>query len=124
MAKGIAAFVVVLAVTMSISILAGIGFYDQLGIDYSDPGYDDDVQAAAQAMTSQEASNTGSSAFTDFTVGAGNSIQTFWQVLSNTSGILKLLFALPDPLAKSLQTVFQITFGVTFAGFIRGVMPG
>lgn len=124
MAKGIAAFVVVLAVIMSISILSGIGYYNSLNIDYSDSGYNDDVQAAAEAMTNQEAANTGSSVLTDFTTGAGNTISTAWQVLSNTSGVLQLLFGLPSTLTDMVETFFQIIFGVTFAGFVRGVMIG
>lgn len=124
MSKGIAAFVIVMAVIMSISVLSGIGYYNSLNIDYSNQGYNEDVQAAADAMTSQSASNTGASVYTDFTVGAGNTLATAWQVLSNTSGVIQLLFNAPKILADTLQTLFQITFGISFAGFVRGVMIG
>lgn len=122
MAKGTMAFVFMLALISSISILGGLGFYADLGVDYSDSGYDKDTQAAADALVGQEASNTGSSVFTDFTVGAANSLSIAWQVLANTSGVIKLLFSAPDVVAQNLQTFFQIMFGLTFAGFVRGAV--
>lgn len=122
MAKGTLAFVSALALIMSLSILGGLGFYATLGIDYDDQNADADVQAAADALVGQEASNTGSSVFTDFTVGAANALSVGWQVISNLSGILKLLFGAPDILANTLQYFFQLMFGVTFAGFVRGVV--
>lgn len=122
MAKGTMAFVGMLAVIASISILGGLGFYTDMGVDYNDSSYDADVQAAADALVGQEASNTGSSVFTDFTVGAANALSIAWQVIANTSGVLKLLFSLPDILADTIQVFFQIMFGITFAGFVRGAV--
>lgn len=122
MSKGITAFVVVLAVIMSISILSGIGFYDNIGLDYSDQGMDDDVQSAAAAFTSQEATDTGGTAIVEFTTGAANTLQAAWEVLTNTSGVVKLLFSAPDSVATRFETFFRIVFGLTFAGFIRGVV--
>lgn len=120
--KGITAFVLVLAPILAISMLSGIGYYDELNVDYSNSAADADVQAAADALTSQEATDTGGTALVEFTTGAANTFQSFWQVLSNTSGVLKLLLGLPDSIADPIQTFFQITFGVTFAAFIRGVL--
>lgn len=121
MSKGIAAFVIVLSVIMAISMLSGIGYYSELRVNY-DAGYNDDVAAAADVLVGQEASNTGSSVFTDFTVGGANALRTAWQVLANTSGVLQLLFGLPPAVADPLERFFQLIFGLTFAGFVRGVM--
>lgn len=122
MAKGIAAFVVVLAPILAISVLSGIGYFDAWHVDYGGTGADADVQAAVDALTNQEATDRGGSAIVEFTTGSANALQTGWQVISNTSGVLKLLFGLPDVLAQTVETLFQIAFGITFLGFIRGVL--
>lgn len=122
MSKGITAFVVMLSLIMAISILSGIGFYDSLGLDYSSQGMDDDVKSAHDALVSQEATDTGGTAVVEFTTGAANTLQAAWEVLSNTSGVIKLLFGAPDSVADTFQTFFRIVFGVTFLGFIRGVV--
>ncbi len=122
MAKGIVAFMICVFFILSISMLSGLGFYSDMNVDYSDSA-DDDVQAAADAMTGQEATDkSGGSVLQDFTTSAGRTIATGWQVIANLSGILKMLFGAPDVIADSLQTMFQITFGVSFAAFIRGVI--
>lgn len=122
MAKGIVAFMIVIALTLSISILSGIGFYQELGVQYSS-SLDDDTQAAAQAMIGQEATDkSGGSVLQDFTTSAGRTLSTGWQVIANLSGILKLLFSAPDAIANGLETFWQLTFSITFAAFIRGVV--
>lgn len=124
MSKGIASFVVILAVIMSISVLAGIGFYDSLQVNYTGDQHNEDVQAAADAMTNQESTTTGTNPIEDFTVGAGTTLSAAWQVISNTSGVLQLLFGLPQGVAEAMQTFIRIIYGITFAGFIRGVAMG
>lgn len=122
MAKGIVAFVVVLAFIMSLSMLSGIGFYEKMNVDYSTSA-DADVQRAADAMVGQEASDkSGGSVLQDFTTSAGRTLGTAWQVIANLGGILEMLFGAPDPIADTLQLFFQIIFSVTFAAFIRGVV--
>lgn len=122
MAKGIVAFMIVVALTLSISIMSGIGAYDALGVDYSNSS-SDDVQKAANAMIGQEATDQSSgSVLQDFTTSAGRTLSTGWQVIANLAGILKLLFGVHDAIASALQTFWQITFSITFAAFIRGVV--
>jgi len=122
MAKGIVAFVVVLAMILSISMLSGIGFYASMNVDYS-TNADKDVQRAADTMIGQEAADkSGGSVLQDFTTSAGRTLGTAWQVLANTSGIIKLLFGLPNVIANQIQLFFQMIFSITFAGFIRGVV--
>jgi len=121
MAKGIVAFIIVVAFTLTISMLGGLGYYAQLGVSYNED-MDNDTQQAAQALAGQEATDqSGGSVLQDFTTSAGQTIASGWQVISNLSGVLKLLFNVPGVIAKTIQTFFMITFGLTFAAFIRGV---
>jgi len=122
MAKGITAFIVVLALTMSMSIMSGLGAYEALGVGYGE-SQNDDVAAAENALVGQQASDQASgSVLEDFTTSAGQTLSTFWQIIANLSGILQLLFGLPAVLTDTLQTFFQMVFGITFAAFIRGVI--
>ena len=122
MAKGIVAFIVCVAFILAISILSGLGYYADMGVQYSESA-DADVQAAADAMTGQTASDqSGGSVLQDFTTSAGRTLATGWQVIANLSGILKMLYGAPDVVASSMQTMFQIVFGISFAAFIRGVV--
>lgn len=121
MSKGIAAFVVVLAVILSIGTLSAVGYYDSLKVDYDDPSANQDVQDAADALTSPDATDTGGTALVEFTTGPANALQASWAVLSNTSGLLQLLIGLPKSVADPIQTFFQVIFGITFIGFLRGV---
>lgn len=121
MSKGIAAFVVILAAIMSISVLAGIGYFDAWGVDYGGTNADADVQAAADALTNPEATDTGGTALVEFTTGPANALQAASAVVGNTSGVIKLLFGLPDVVADTAETFFQIIFFVSFLAFLRGV---
>lgn len=122
MSKGIAAFVVVLALIMAISISSGLGFYAALNVDYSTSA-NDDVQRAADAMVGQEAADkSGGSVLQDFTTSMGRTLSTGWQVIANLSGIVQLLFGTPKVVADTLQSFFQMTFGITFALAIRGLL--
>lgn len=119
--KGIAAFIVVFALTVAISIMSGLGVYAALNVDYENSA-SDDVQRAANAMIGQEAADkSGGSVLQDFTTSAGRTLSTGWQVIANLSGILQLLIGLPAVVADRLQLLFQVTYGITFAAFIRGV---
>ena len=122
MAKGITAFFVVTALVISMSILSGIGMYDALGVEVSDDA-NSDVQSAADAMTGQEAGDESQdNVIEDFTTSAGQTLSMGWQVISNLSGVLQMLFGVPKALADSVQVVFMLTYGITFAAFIRGVV--
>jgi len=122
MGKGIVAFQVVVALTLAISILAGLGFYSSLNVDYSDSA-SDDVKSAADAMIGQEASDKSSdSVLQDFTTSGGRTLATGWQVIANIGVILQLLFGAPDTVSENIERFFQIVFSITFAAFIRGVV--
>lgn len=122
MSKGMTAFYIVLSVIVAMSILGGIGFYQAIALDYSDTA-NDDVQNAADALVGQEATDrSGGSVLQDFTTAGATSIATGWQVIANLGGILQLLLLIPPELANAIETVWQITFGITFAFFIRGLL--
>jgi len=122
MAKGITAFMVTVAVILSISTLSGLGFYGTVGADYTDSS-SESVRNAADAMIGQEASDQSSgSVLQDFTTSAGTTLATAWEVLANLSGVLQLLAGIPAAMADTVQLFFQITFSITFAAFIRGVV--
>lgn len=121
MAKGVVAFVVMVAVILSISILAGVGFYEAIGVQYDDSA-NAQVQSAVDTFTGQEATDrAGGSVLQDFTTSAGTTLSAGWEVLRNTSGVLQML-GIPKVIADPLQTMFLMTFGITFAAFIRGVV--
>lgn len=122
MSKGIVAFIVVIALTLTISILSGLGFYQEMGLSYSDDA-NEDVKSAADALVGQEAGDQSKdNVIEDFTTSAGKTLSSGWQVIANLSGILQMLFGVPTVLADTLQLFFQVTFGITFAAFIRGVV--
>jgi hypothetical protein len=122
MAKGIVAFVVVICLILSMSILSGLGFYKTMGLEISESA-DADVQAAYDSMVGQEATDqSGGSVLQDFTTSAARTLSTAWQVIANLSGILKLLFGAPDVVANQLQIFFMLTYSISFAAFIRGVI--
>lgn len=122
MAKGVVAFVIMVALTMSISVLAGLGYYAELRVDYSSD-MNEDTKAAAEAFIGQTATDrAGGSVLQDFTTSGATTLSSAWQVLANTSGVLQLLFGLPPVLADLFQLFFRLMFGITFAGFIRGVV--
>jgi hypothetical protein len=122
MSKGITAFYIVLAVIVSLSMLGAVGFYSSINLDYSDSA-NADVENAADALVGQEATDrSGGSVLQDFTTAGATAISTGWQVLSNLSGILQLLLMFPDPIADAIQQVWMITYGLTFAFFIRGLL--
>lgn len=121
-AKGIVAFFVVVSIILSMSILSGLGVYASLNVQYSDSA-DKDVQRAADAMVGQTASDqSGGSVLQDFTTSAGRTLSTGWQVITNLSGILQMLFAVPEAAADAIQTMWVMVYSITFAAFIRGVV--
>lgn len=122
MSKGVTAFYIVTALTLTISMLAGLGYYSNLNVTYSDSS-NDDVEAAADALVGQEASDkSGGSVLQEFTTSAGRTLATAWQVIANLGGVLILLFGAPAIVASTIQTAFQISYSVFFAAFIRGLV--
>lgn len=121
MAKGVVAFYVVVSLIVSISLLAGGGFYNELGLQYDDSA-NQQVESAVDTFTGQEATDrSGGSVLQDFTTSGATTLAAGWEVIKNLSGVLQML-GIPKIVADALQTVFLLTFGITFAAFIRGVV--
>lgn len=122
MTRGAGVFVMLLALTFAFTIAVGLGIPQGLNLHYG-AEYGEDVQAVADAIgAGQAASNTGSSVFTDFTVGAGRSLQAAWHIITNTDAVLILLFGLPRVVANQIELFARILFGLTFLQFTRGVV--
>lgn len=121
MAKGVVAFYVVVSLILAISLLAGGGFYQEMNLQYSDSA-NGQVQSAVDTFTGQEATDrSGGSVLQDFTTSGATTLAAGWEVIKNLSGVLQML-GVPKVVADPLQTVFLLTFGITFAAFIRGVV--
>lgn len=122
MSKGVTAFYIVVSIILAMGVLAGVGFFSAIGMQVP-TNADDDVQNAADALIGQEATDrSGGSVLQDFTTAGATSISSGWQVIANLGGILKLLLLFPDVLASAIERVFQVTFGLTFAFYIRGLL--
>lgn len=121
MAKGVVAFYVVVSLIVAISLLAGGGFYEELGLQYDDSA-NEQVESAVATFTGQEATDrSGGSVLQDFTTSGATTLAAGWEVIKNLSGVLQML-GVPKLVADPLQVVFLLTFGITFAAFIRGVV--
>lgn len=121
MAKGVVAFYVVVCLIVAISLLAGGGFYQEIGLQYDDSA-NQQVESAVDTFTGQEATDrSGGSVLQDFTTSGATTLAAGWEVIKNLSGVLQML-GVPKLVADPLQTVFLLTFGITFAAFIRGVV--
>lgn len=122
MTRGMGAFIFMTSVIVAFSVLTGLGVPQALGLHYG-ASYDDDVQAVVDDIGGdQQASNTGSSAFTDFTVGAGRTLSAGWHIITNTDAVVILLTGAPREIADALEWMFRIFYGAMFAQFVRGVV--
>jgi hypothetical protein len=129
MARGIAAFVFVGSLILSMSILGGVGYYVSLGtgVDVDASSSNADVEAAAGQVGNitfgEGRSNSilqGPLAVVTPVVGI---LQTFTAVLGNTSGILQLLYGLPPVAADAIELLFRIAMLVTLVYLIRSGSP-
>lgn len=127
MARGIAAFIFVASLIFSMSILGGVGFYASLGIDVDADSQNEDVQDAAEQLDGIEFGEGRSSSILEGPLAVVTPvvsiIQTFSTVLGNTSGVLQLLFGLPEIAADTIELVFRIAMLVTIAYIIRSGSP-
>jgi len=126
MAKGIAAFVFLVSLIFSITILSGLGFYAQLGVSADVETHNEDVQNAAENLEGIEYDEDRSPPILQGPLAAVipvvEILQTFTTVLGNTSGVLQLLFGAPEVVADTVELFFRITMLVTIAFLIRGAV--
>jgi len=127
MARGIAAFVFVVSLIFSMTILGGIGFYASLGVDVDVESQNEDVKQAAEQLQGIEFGEGRSSAILQGPLAAVTPviriIQTFTTVIMNTSGVIQLLYGLPAIAADMIELMFRIAMLVTVAYMIRSGSP-
>jgi hypothetical protein len=122
MSKGVTAMMLVVGVLLSVTVLAALGFYAGIGMQYPENA-NQQVQDAAEDFTGQEATDrSGGSAQQDFTTSAADTLSAGWEIISNTSGVLQLLVMFPKVLADAIQSFIRIAFGLMFLFFIRGLV--
>jgi len=126
MARGIGAFMFITSLVLAMTILTGMGFYGDLGMNIDASSQNADVQRAVDQLNSTEfGENRGASILEGplaVVVPFIQVLNTFTTVLGNTSGILQLLFGLPKLVADTLETVFQLAMLVTTVFAIRGIL--
>ena len=123
MARGIAAFVLVGGLILSMTVLSGLGYYAELGVAVDDESANEDVQAAAEQLEGVEFGEDRSASILEgplaVVMPVVGMIQTFTAVLSNTSGVLQLLFGLPKVAADAIETFVRLAMLVTIIYLVR-----
>lgn len=126
MAKGIGAFVFVVSLLFSMTILSGLGFYAMLGAEIDVDSQNEDVQSAAENLEGIEYDEDRSPPLLQgplaVVIPAVEVLQTFTTVVSNTSGVLQLLFGLPAVVADTMQRMFHFAMLVTILFLVRGAV--
>lgn len=127
MPRGTAAFVVLAALVMSMTVLSGLGFYAEMGAEVDVSGQNEDVQAAADQLSGIEFGEGRSSAILQGPLAAVVPVvrifQSFTTVLGNTSGVIQLLYGAPKIVADQIELLFRIMMLVTIAYAIRSGSP-
>jgi len=127
MPRGIGAFIFVVSLIFSMSILGGLGFYATLGITVDVENSNEDVAAAAEELNGIEFAEGRSSSILQGPLAAVTPVvtifQTFTTVLFNTSGVLQLLYGLPKIAADTIELLFRIAMLVTIAYVVRSGSP-
>lgn len=124
MARGIAAFVFLVSMILSITILSGIGYYAEIGANVDVEGQNEDVKQAAEELEGIDYGEDRSSAILQGPLAAVvpviDILLTFKTVIGNTSGVIQLLFGVPAVIADTMELFFRIAMLVTIAFTIRG----
>jgi len=127
MPRGITAAVFVISLIFSMTILGGVGFYAMLGVQIDAESYNEDVQRAADELQGIEYGEGRSSSILEGPLAAITPVvtifQTFTTVLTNTSGVLQLLYGLPPVAADTIETFFRLAMVVTIGYLIRSGSP-
>lgn len=126
MARGVGAFIFIASLVFAMTILSGVGFYAALNVDVDASGANEDVQNAAKQLNGTSFGENRSPSILEgplaVVVPFINFVQTLWTVISNTSGILQLLFGLPKIAADTIEGLFQIALTITGLFALRGLL--
>ncbi|MFW5956773.1 MAG: hypothetical protein ACOCQY_05155 [Halorhabdus sp.] len=127
MARGIAAAIFVVSLTFSMMILGGVGYYSSMGVDMDASGQNADVEKAAQQLSGVEFGEGRSASILEGPLAAVMPVvdmaQSFTAIISNTSGVLQLLYGVPAVVGDILELMFRIAMVVTFIYLIRSGSP-
>jgi len=127
MPRGIGAFIFIISLIFSMTILGGLGFYSALGISVDAEGQSNDAQAAAEELDGISFAEGRSSSILEGPLAVVTPVvsifQTLTTVIGNTSGVLQLLYGLPVIVADTIETLFRIAMIVTIAYVIRSGSP-
>jgi len=127
MARGIGAFIFIVSLIFSMTILGGVGFYAEMGVAVDTTGQNEDVRSAAEQLDGIEFAEGRSSSILEGPLAAVTPVvsifQTFTAVLGNTSGVLQLLYGIPKVAADTIELLFRIAMLVTIAYIIRSGSP-
>lgn len=125
--RGIGAFIVISSLIMSMTVLGGIGYYASLGVEVDAESHNEDVQRAAEQLDSIEFGEDRSDSILEGPLAAITNVVAMFQVLSgvlyNTSGILQLLFGLPETAADMIELTFRLAMVITLLYLIRSGSP-
>ena len=121
--RGVGAFIAVTALIMSMTVLGGMGYYAKLGADIDDESYNQDVQDAAEELNSIEFGEDRSSSILEGPLAAITPVvgmfQAFITVLTNTSGVIQLLYGVPKVVGDTIELLFRIGRVITVGYLIR-----
>lgn len=121
--RGVGAFIAVTALIMSMTVLGGMGYYAKLGADIDDESYNQDVQDAAEELNSIEFGEDRSSSILEGPLAAITPVvgmfQAFITVLTNTSGVIQLLYGVPKVVGDTVELLFRIGMVITLGYLIR-----
>lgn len=121
MSRGINAAVWVLAAMFAVTMLGGLGFYGLADSAYSTPA--DDTNRVVEALEEPSGSTaSGQGVVESFTVGALDILQVLWIAVTDTSEVI-MLFLPFQPIAFVGEQLARLAMGLTFAYFMRGVLP-
>lgn len=121
--RGIGAVVLVTSLIFSMTILSGVGYYAALGTEIDASSQNADVQQAAEQLDGIGYAEGRSASILDGPLAVVTPVvaifQTFTGVLTNTSGVLQLLYGLPKVAADMIELLFRIAMLVTIGYLIR-----
>jgi hypothetical protein len=125
--RGVGAFVVIASLIMAMTLLSGIGYYSALGADLDADSHNADVQNAADELNSVGFGEDRSSSILEGPLAVVTPVvgifQTFSTVVTNTSGVIQLLYGLPAGAADIIELLFRVAMVVSLLYLIRSGAP-
>lgn len=124
MSRGIQASVFLICMTLAVTFMASVGAYSAVDAGSYSTQATSDVNRIVEAVEQPESPGGGPAALDPIlglTVGALNTMQVFWVIVSDTSELF-VLYGAPIELANQLETLVRVALGLTFVYLARGVV--